>query len=148
MSRNCIWLRVHLVWSTKFRAATINPAWQEDLYVYIAGIIKNRGCRMIAAGGMSDHIHLYVSLSSDLAVGSLVNVIKTNSSRWVNAEHPADDVFRWQRGYGAFSMNLRSEKHLRAYIAKQQKHHHERTTEQEMLAFASLHGHSEREWLR
>lgn len=89
MSRNCIWLRVHLVWSTKNGEPHIRHTWQADLYAYIAGIIKNKGCRMIATGGTEDHIHLYVSLSNDLAVGSLVNAIKSNSSRWINQEHPA-----------------------------------------------------------
>lgn len=103
---------------------------------------------MIAAGGMEDHIHLYISLSNDLAVGSLVNAIKSNSARWVNAEHPSEQVFRWQRGYGAFTMNLRSEKPLRAYIANQEKHHRKRSTERELIGFAAAHGHSDAEWLQ
>ena len=148
MSRNCIWLRVHLVWTTKHRAPLIDRSWQEDLYAYISGIIRNKGCHMISAGGTEDHIHLYVSLSNDLAVGSLVNAIKSNSSRWVNTEHPSDERFRWQRGYGAFSMNLKSEGRLRAYIANQQRHHLKRTTEREMVGLASAHGYSQREWLQ
>jgi len=45
-------------------------------------------------------------------------------------------------------MNMKSESRLRAYIANQAKHHKKRGTEQEMVTFASLHGHQETEWLK
>jgi putative transposase len=109
MSRNCVWLRVHLVWTTKFREPMIDSAWETDLYAYIAGIAKNKGCHLIASGGMPDHVHLYVGLSNDISVGRLVNAIKSNSSRWINEVHPSGQTFRWQRGYGAFTMNQRNE---------------------------------------
>lgn len=148
MSRNCVWLRVHLVWTTKFREATIDPVWESDLHAYIAGVAKNKGCHLIAAGGMADHIHLYVSLSNDISVGSLVNAIKTNSSRWINQVHPLAQRFRWQRGYGAFTMNQKNERYLRSDIANQKRHHLARTAETEMLQLAKLHGHThDSDWL-
>ena len=147
MSRNCVWLRVHLVWTTKFREPMIDSAWETDLYAY-AGIAKNKGCHLIASGGMPDHVHLYVGLSNDISVGRLVNAIKSNSSRWINEVHPSGQTFRWQRGYGAFTMNQRNEGYLRTYIANQKRHHQARTAESEMLKLAKLHGHSDdRDWL-
>lgn len=148
MSLNCIWVRVHLVWSTRCRLPIIEQAWQPALYAYIAGIVRNKRCKLVCAGGTSDHIHLYIALSSNLSVGSLVNTIKSNSAKWVNTNHGTSQPFRWQHGYGAFSMNLKSEKRLRTYIVDQKTHHERRSTEQEMVTFASLHGHQETEWLK
>jgi putative transposase len=148
VSRNCIWLRVHLVWSTKCREPTIESAWQQDLYAYVAGIVRNKRCKLIGAGGTADHVHLYIALSNNLSVGSLVNTIKSNSAKWVNTNHGKSQPFRWQHGYGAFTMNMKNEKRLRVYIANQEKHHKRRSTEQEMVAFASMHGHRETEWLK
>ena len=148
MSRNCVWLRVHLVWSTKHREPTIEAVWQQDLYAYVAGIVRNKRCKLICAGGTADHVHLYIGLSNNVSVGSLVNTIKSNSAKWINTYHRSSQPFRWQRGYGAFTMNMKNEKGLRAYLANQRKHHERRSTEEEMVAFASMHGHLQREWLQ
>ncbi len=140
MAHNCIWVRIHLVWSTKLRQQLIEPVWEDELYSFIAGVVKNKGGRMICAGGMSDHVHLYIALPARLALAKMVAAIKSNSSRWVSEHHPGETPFAWQRGYGAFSMNRKNERHLRSYIAGQKKHHARRTTVEEILGLATLHG--------
>ena len=62
MTRNCVWVRIHLVWSTKYRESTVADKWRADLNVYIAGIIRNKGGKLISIGGTADHIHIYLSL--------------------------------------------------------------------------------------
>ena len=67
----------------------------------------------------------------------MVNAIKSNSSRWARAKHAKE--FAWQRGFGAFSMNLRNEDYLRQYIANQEKHHKSRSSKREYLSMVAAH---------
>jgi REP element-mobilizing transposase RayT len=138
MARNCVWVRVHLVWSTKHREPTIAEAWRESLYVYIAGIIKNKAGKLISIGGTADHVHIYLSQPSRVSLSVMVNAIKTHSCRWVRTNHHKE--FAWQRGYGGFSMNLKNEARLRRYIANQKEIHRSRASHQEYAALVKVHG--------
>jgi putative transposase len=138
MGRNCVWVRVHLVWSTKHREPTIAAGWQQDLYVYIAGIIKNKAGKLISVGGTEDHIHVYLGLPSRVSLSVMVNAIKTHSCRWIRTNHLK--TFGWQRGYGAFSMNLKNEARLRRYIDNQARIHQARASHREYISLLKGHG--------
>ena len=64
-------LLVHFTWSTAGREPWIAPAMRENLYSYIGGIIKNKNAKLLSAGGMLDHIHIYTSLPSTISVADL-----------------------------------------------------------------------------
>jgi putative transposase len=51
---------VHYTWSTAGRQLWLEPDMREDLYAFIGGIMRNKRAKLIAAGGMFDHIHLLV----------------------------------------------------------------------------------------
>ena len=138
MARNCVWVRVHLVWSTKYRAPTIAEGWRQNLYAYIAGIIRNKAGKLISVGGTDDHIHVYLSLPSRISLSVMVNAIKTHSSRWVRIHH--NKGFAWQRGFGAFSMNFKNESRLRRYIDNQSQIHRARTSRREYASWLKVHG--------
>jgi REP element-mobilizing transposase RayT len=138
MPRHCVWVRIHLVWSTKLREPTIAESWRQGLYFYIAGIIKNKAGRLISVGGTADHIHIYLSLPSRVSLSVMVNAIKPHSCRWVRTNHQKQ--FGWQRGYGAFSMNLKNEARLRRYINNQRQIHETRASRREYASLLKTHG--------
>ena len=72
---------VHFVWSTKQRRPFLSESWQPRLIDYIGGILRNKRATLRCAGGMPDHIHLYVSLPSTLSLANAVNIVKSNSSK-------------------------------------------------------------------
>jgi REP element-mobilizing transposase RayT len=127
-------LLVHFVWSTARREPWIEPDWQDDLYGYIGGIIKNKNARLICAGGMHDHVHLYASLPTTITIADFVSVVKSNSSRWVHESFPKRKAFVWQEGYGAFSVS-KSEENVIEYIRDQERHHRKRDFKEEFLVF-------------
>ena len=51
-------LLFHIVCSTKYRRPLIKSPWQDELYGYIGGIIRNNRGTLLTAGGMQDHVHL------------------------------------------------------------------------------------------
>ena len=128
-------LLVHFVWSTVGREPWIGRDWEDNLFGYIGGIVNNKNARLMCAGGMHDHIHLYASLPSTITIADFVSVVKSNSSRWVHESFPKLRAFAWQEGYGAFSVSKSKEKNLIAYIGNQQHHHRKRSFKEEYLEF-------------
>lgn len=51
---------IHLVFSPSRMEALIRPEWEERLYRYISGIVEKRGHKLLAIGGMPDHIHILI----------------------------------------------------------------------------------------
>jgi REP element-mobilizing transposase RayT len=133
-------LLVHFTWSTAGREPWIETQMREDLYSFIGGIMKNKRARLLAAGGMFDHIHLYASLPSTISIADFVKVVKSNSSRWIHESFSQLRNFAWQEGYGAFSVSKSGEQSVIRYIRNQEKHHGKRTFKQELITLLEKHG--------
>ncbi|MBI1747010.1 MAG: IS200/IS605 family transposase [Acidobacteria bacterium] len=132
-------LLVHFVWSTASRAPLIAPEWHDRLYGYIGGVLKHKRSKLICAGGVSDHIHVYASLPSTVTVAEMVNVMKANSSRWIHKTFSGRRAFAWQEGYGAFSVSQSAEARVIEYIHNQETHHRHRDFKTEFLAILKKH---------
>lgn len=128
-------LLVHFIWSTAQREPWIGDDWRPQLQAYVGGIARNKNAKLIAAGGMHDHIHLYASLPSTITIADFVNAVKANSSRWVHESFPNRKGFAWQEGYGAFSVSKSVEHQVIDYINNQQEHHRKHTFKEEYLSF-------------
>jgi putative transposase len=133
-------LHYHLVFSTKHREALIDETWQQRLFDYIGGIIRQQNGVLLAAGGMPDHVHLLASIHKTVAIADAVRDIKANSSNWVHTEIPHQSGFAWQAGYGAFTVSFSGLDAVREYLARQKKHHRVRTFQEEFLKMLRLHG--------
>ena len=51
-----------IVFGTKHRKPTISEKHCEELYQYISGIIKNKGCKLYQINGTEDHLHIVSDL--------------------------------------------------------------------------------------
>jgi putative transposase len=96
---------LHIVFSTKNRMPLILPSWQDDLYAYMGGIAKEHKAIVLCSGGVEDHVHLLVKTHPSFAIADTVQLMKSNSSRWVNQSQKTTIKFQWQRGYGVFSVS-------------------------------------------
>ncbi len=63
---------IHIIFSTKSRNKTIRTSFREELFKYIAGIIKRKGQTPLAVNGTSDHIHILAGLKPEKVVSDLV----------------------------------------------------------------------------
>src|SRR5215472_15078299 len=91
----------HIVFSTKGRRKLISKQMQPELWAYMAGICKNGGIWVHAIGGIEDHVHALVELPIGIPLPKAVNLLKSNSSRFMNQR----ERFAWQEGYAAFSVS-------------------------------------------
>jgi REP element-mobilizing transposase RayT len=127
------------VFSTKGRRPYIKKEIQNELWLYLTGILKNNGCRAIQTGGMDDHVHLLFSLSRTKTVADIVETLKSHSSRWIKLRDPASSRFQWQPGYGAFSISKSDSEKVIAYIINQPLHHKKRSFKEEFLELLRLY---------
>lgn len=126
---------IHVIFAVRGRQNLISAKWEEELYSYITGIIKNKGQKLIRINGMPDHLHLLIGIQPDQALSDLVRDIKSNSSRFINDKKWINGKFEWQRGFGAFSL---SHSHLTTainYIGHQKEHHKRSTFREEYENF-------------
>lgn len=133
-------LLFHVVFSTKYRQPTINALWQDELYGYIGGIIREEKGVLLKIGGVADHCHLLAKFSPTIAVSDMLRLIKTNSSKWINQRPDVKHKFQWQTGYAAFSVSESQSPIVGRYIANQQEHHRQKSFEEEFLEMLARHG--------
>jgi REP element-mobilizing transposase RayT len=132
-------LNYHLIFSTKHRQPLIGEEWQQRLFDYIGGIIRQQGGVLLAAGGMPDHVHLLAAISKSIAISDALRDIKANSSKWVHETFSDQAKFAWQSGYGAFSVSFSGLDPVRRYLAGQAEHHRVRTYQEEFLELLRRH---------
>ena len=111
----------HLVFSTKDRRRLISPEWESRLYSYLGGIVNGMGGVPLKIGGVEDHVHVLVSLSSKHRLDYFLRDLKGDSSVWVHKE--ITEMFAWQKGYGAFSVSPTSVNAVGRDIQNQKVHH-------------------------
>lgn len=75
---------IQTVFAVSNRMSLIKPAFKENLYKNITGIVKNQGQKLISINGMSDHVHILIGLRPSMALADLVQEIKADSSNFVN----------------------------------------------------------------
>jgi putative transposase len=126
-------LYIQLVFAVKYRAATIASNWNDELYQYITGIVRNNKHKLISINGMSDHIHILIGMHPTQSLSDLMQDIKGNSSKWVNEKKFIQERFEWQSGYGAFTYGKSQIKAVAEYIENQEKHHIKKTFKEEYL---------------
>jgi REP element-mobilizing transposase RayT len=107
------------------------------MWKYLAGIAKNYGMKALAIGGMPDHVHILLSFTPEISVSKVVNVLKSNSSKWMRVQ---SRQFAWQEGYAAFSVSTSGLSKVIDYINRQPEHHKKRDFAQEYLALLKNHG--------
>ena len=140
MAQTLTSLLVHIVFSTKHRVSIITPEIEPELFAYIGGILKNNSSPLLAAGGTSDHIHLLVSQSKNIALSLLIQDVKKDSSIWIKTQSEIFKDFHWQDGYGAFSVSKSEVPRVKLYIANQKEHHRKQTFQEELINLLEEHG--------
>jgi putative transposase len=125
---------IQTVFAVSSRMSLVKPAFKNDLYKYISGIVRNQGQKLIAINGMADHIHILIGLRPAMALADLVQEIKVDSTNFINRKKWIHGRFSWQEGYGAFSYGHSQLNTIIRYIQNQEKHHGRRSFQQEYLA--------------
>jgi REP element-mobilizing transposase RayT len=126
---------IQVVFAVKGRRSLIQSEWKEELYKYICGVVNGKKEKVYAIGGVSDHIHILVSIKPNILLSDLVRDIKCNSSKWINERQYVIGKFQWQQGFGAFSYTHWHLDTIINYINNQEDHHKKKSFKDEYLEF-------------
>jgi REP element-mobilizing transposase RayT len=126
---------IQIVFAVWGRENVIGSTWEQELYKYIAGIIKDKGHKPIIVNGMPDHIHAFIGLNPSMAISDLVRDMKSNSSGFIKRKNFMRQQFCWQEGYGGFSYSASQVSDIYNYILHQKSHHQRRSFKDEYLEF-------------
>jgi len=126
---------IQTVFAVQNRNALILPSWEEELYKYITGIVRNKGQKMLAINGTSNHIHFFIGMKPSCCLSDLVREVKKSSNTFIKEKKFTPYTFQWQEGFGAFSYSHSQLTDVIQYIEKQKEHHKKRTFKDEYLTF-------------
>jgi putative transposase len=118
-----IWL--HCVWSTKRRIPYLTCNVLSELIDHIQNNAKEKGIYIDAINGYREHIHCIISLGPDQTLAKVIQLIKGESSFWINKKRLTRYKFEWAIEYYGVSFGESDLDKVRLYI-KNQKIHHER----------------------
>ena len=135
MSQSLVSNYLHITFSTKGREHLIDKDISTELFAYIGGICKKLECNPVKIGGHLDHVHILCTLSKKIALVTLIEKVKSNSSKWIKTKGKKYERFYWQKGYGAFSVNPAEVDVVVRYIENQEEHHRKKTFQEEYLTF-------------
>ena len=133
-------LYTHIVFHTKSTGIIMRDEDLERVFQYIGGIIRDEGAIPFAVGGVADHIHILTTLPKSMSLADFMRVIKANSSKWLRRLDSYYESFRWQDGYGAFSVSPSLMKRTTRYILTQAEHHKTKTYHDEYCEVLDAYG--------
>ena len=84
---SCFLLQYHIVLVTKYRRPVLTGAVKELVYQVIQDIFDEKDLVILEMNGESDHIHILFEADPFTAPGTLVNVIKTKTSRYARTQY-------------------------------------------------------------
>ncbi len=122
----------HVVWATKGRAPSITPDIEGEIYSYIAKKVHGLGGYLHSINGISDHIHIIVSIPVNISISSFIGQIKGIASTKINKSCLQLGEFRWQSGYSIISLGKKELKYHIRYVENQKHHHADKTTQNKL----------------
>ena len=132
------WL--HCVWGTKTRTPFLSGDLKYDLINHIRTNAKEKGIYIDFLNGSKEHLHCLLSLKHDQSLSKVMQLIKGESSFWINKNSITRMKFGWADEYYGVSV---SESHLelvRNYIKNQEQHHQIQTWQEESDEFMKKYG--------
>ena len=128
-----IW--IHLLWSTKNRSKIISKEIKPILLDHIRENAKEKGIHIDTINCVQDHIHVIISLGRDQTISKITQLIKGESSNWMNKQKISKIKFEWQDEYIGVSVSHSMIDKVRKYINNQEEHHRTKSFMEEYNEF-------------
>jgi putative transposase len=128
-----------VVFATKYREKTMVRNGHPEFFKYIAGLLKNKNCKLHRINGVEDHLHIIVSLHPSVSLASLVKDIKLSTTKLIREKNLFPGFRAWQTGYAAFIYTRGALPNLIEYVKNQEAHHGVQSFEEEYMALLAEH---------
>ena len=131
---------IHFVWATKNREPLLHDDIRQQVFTHMRENAKQKKIYLDFINGYREHVHCLVSLGVDQTIAKTAQLIKGESSYWINKEGFLKEKFEWQDEYFAVSVSESQVDAVRGYIKRQEEHHKHKTFQQEYNEFISKYG--------
>jgi len=112
------------VWSTKEWKPLLQPLEvRKAVWKHIRENAKEKGIFIDFINGYTQHCHCLISLGVDQTIEKVMQLVKGESSFWINKQQLISDRFEWQDEYFAVSVSESKIDVVRNYIKNQEEHH-------------------------
>ncbi len=138
MSYIRIW--VHLVFATKNREPLLSREIRYKIQEHIIKNCEEKSIYLQAINGYTDHIHCLISLGREQSIANVAQLIKGESSFWINKHKLTNLRFTWQDDYFAVSVSESVLPKVISYIKNQEQHHAEKSFDDEISEFKKIYG--------
>jgi REP element-mobilizing transposase RayT len=133
-----IW--VHLVWATKERKPLLKAEIRQAVFKHIRANALSKSIYVDFVNGYEDHVHCLISLNQEQTIAKIVQLLKGESSFWVNKSNLCKEKFEWQDEYFAVSVSESGVDAVRTYIKNQEEDHSRKTFTEEYNELVNKYG--------
>lgn len=137
------WVRVyiHIVFATKNRTPFLNSAeLRKKVFQHIKKNAEEKEIWLDCVNGFQDHAHCLISLGREQTISKIAQLIKGESSFWINQNKLTSEKFLWQDDYWAVGVSESHIEAVRNYIHRQETHHTKQTFTEEISGFTEKYG--------
>ncbi len=132
---------IHFVWATKYRYPFLDSKeLRMKVWQHMRENAKRKGIFIDFVNGYSDHCHCLISLGGDQTLNEVMQLIKGESSFWINKNKLTKKKFGWQNEYYAVSVSESHIARVRNYIKNQEEHHSKKSFKKELDEFIRRYG--------
>jgi REP element-mobilizing transposase RayT len=131
---------VHLVWGTYKHERILNRELREKIFQHLVERANELKIVINKMNIQPEHVHMGLELPADKSIAEVAQNLKGESSNWINDNELIRGKFRWQRGYGAFSVSISQLERVKNYIENQDEHHKRKTFQEEYKEWAKKYG--------
>lgn len=96
---------------------------RQKVWNHIRENAKEKGIYIDYISGYSDHCHCIISLGVDQNIQKIIQLLKGESSYWINKLNLTKEKFEWQNEYFAVSVSESLIDKVRYYVKNQENHH-------------------------
>jgi putative transposase len=128
------------VFSTKNREPYLAKDIRLTVIKHISDNCLQKGIFLKAINGHVDHMHCLISLAKKQSIAEVAQLIKGESSNWINKSGLLKSKFAWQDDYFAVSVSESQVETVLQYIANQEEHHAKKTFTHEVEEFIKKYG--------
>lgn len=131
---------IHFVWATHKRMPWLQNNIRQRVFDHIRENARAKGIYLDQISGYLEHVHCLVSLGSKCNLATIANLLKGESSFWINKNKLTPGKFRWQEEYFAASVSHSGVDAVRRYIRNQEEHHRKKSFEEEYQELMEKYG--------
>jgi REP element-mobilizing transposase RayT len=130
-----------MVFSTKNREPFLNSKeLSKQVFQHIKKNAEEKDIWLDCVNGWHEHAHCLISLGKEQSISKVAQLIKGESSFWINQNKLTKNKFVWQDDYWVVGVSESHLQSIRDYIHRQEEHHSKESFTDEVNEFMKKYG--------